>query len=213
MKKSEQAYRINITNPKYCLILSDTTEGVSYGEVKDFGEAQEVQITPSYASGQLYGNGVVVDSTALLTGLSVAFSNTKIPIEVRAEIYNQKFENGVLDTKGGVVPKEFAFGYEVEQSNGKSEFVWLLKGKPKPMNRGVKQSENNINYSTDKMEIDFMPRKYDKSLKYEADLSNSDFTEEQAKAWFISGPSNPPKPSETVSEEANEETNEATTTE
>jgi len=192
---SEQAYRINITNPVYAVVTSDTSEGTTYGAVKKFGEAQQIQITASIASGQLYGNGAIVDSSAVLTGLSAQFQTTKLPIETIADIYNQTVTDGVLQEKAGVTANYIALGYEVEQSNGKSEYVWLLKGRPQPIGGTVNQSETNINYSTDTVTIDFVKRVSDDLLRYYADASNEDFTTAQATAWFTNGPASYPKPS------------------
>lgn len=193
---SAQAYRINITNPVYCLLLTDTAEGTTYGEVKKFGEAMEMQVTPSVASGQLYGNGAIVDSSSRLTGLTAQFQATKLPIETIAEIYGQTVTDGVLQEKAGATAKYIAVGYEVEQTNGKSEYVWLLKGRPQPLNSQVQQSETGINYSTDTITIDFVKRLSDDLLRFYADASNEDFTTEQAEAWFEVGPSSYPKPSQ-----------------
>lgn len=188
MGKSKKTYRINIKKPVYAIMLSDTPEGVEYGEVKSLGEAMNVGLTPIVAAGTLYGNGAIVDSTEILTGLTLAVGITQIPIEDRAAIYNQEISNGVMVTKAGVEPNSIALGYMVQKTGGKREYVWLLKGKPKQMARNDQQSESNINYSTDNMEIVFSPREFDENLKFEADTSYDEFTEEQAEAWFVNAP-------------------------
>lgn len=201
MHESNRSYRINIKNPVYCEVISDTKEGTTYGKVKSMGESQEIQLTPSVASGQLFGNGALVDATSMMTGISASMKVTKLKVEVVSDIYNYDVTDGVVQVKAGTVPKQIAMGYEVPQNNGKSEYVWLLKGSPKPINSTVQQSENNINYSTDTIEVDFVKRASDDMLKYYADASNPEFTEEQAKAWFNVGPSTfpkkPEKPDET----------------
>ena len=93
MQASEQSYKINITHPVYCILTQDDENGVAYGDVKKFGEAMEIGITPSVSAGELYGNGAKVDSYSKLTGLTVSFKNTKVPIEVRQEIYNLQDTN------------------------------------------------------------------------------------------------------------------------
>lgn len=191
MKKSTSSYRINIKNPVYAEVTSDTEEGTTYGGVKSLGEAQQAQITAAVASGQLHGNGAIVDSSAILTGMSLVLSTTKIPIEAQADIYNYDVNDGVVQVKAGVEPKYIAVGYEVEQTNGKRELVWLLKGRPQPLNSDVKQSEGNINYSTDSLTVDFVRRKSDNMLKFFADESNPELTKAQADAWFDEGPARP----------------------
>ena len=195
MQKSAQAYKINITNPVYCILTQDDDEGVAYDDVKKFGEAMEISLTPSVSSGELYGNGAKVDTYSKLTGLTVSFKNTKIPIETRQEIYDLQVANGVVVEKAGnQAYKYIAFGYETEQTNGQSEYTWLLKGKPKPFASDLKQSEQNVTYSTDTIDIEFVKRTFDDAFRYFADAANPDFTEEQAAAWFTTGPVAPVAP-------------------
>lgn len=186
---SKRSYKINIKNPVYCEVLTDDKSGTTYGTVKSLGEAQQAQVTASAATGSLYGDGAIVDSSAKLTGLSLALNVTKIPVEARADIYNLTVTNGVVQVKAGVQAKYIAVGYEIEQTSGESEYVWLLKGRPQPLNENVSQSESNINYSNDQMVIDFVKRVSDEMLQYFADAANADFTAAQAAKWFTNGPS------------------------
>lgn len=186
---SKQAYKINIKHPVYCEVLTDSAEGTTYGDVKKLGEAQQVQVTAVSATGQLYGDGAVVDSSAKLSGLTVVLDTTKVSVEARADIYNYTVTNGVVQVKAGTQAKYIALGYEVEQTSGDSEYVWLLKGRPQALNANVQQSEANINYSTDQMTIGFVKRVSDDMLQYFADAANADFTQAQAEKWFTQGPS------------------------
>ena len=94
-----------------------------------------------------------------------------------------------MQVKAGTQAKYIALGYEVEQTSGDSEYVWLLKGRPQALNADVSQSEANITYSTDQMTIDFVKRVSDDMLQYFADAANADFTQSQAEKWFTTGPS------------------------
>lgn len=188
---SKQAYKINIKNPVYCEVLTDTAEGTTYGAVKSLGEAQQIQVTAVSSTGQLYGDGAIVDSSAKLSGLTVVLNTTKVSVEAKADIYNYTVTNGVVQVKAGVQAKYIAIGYEVEQTSGDSEYVWLLKGRPQTINENVNQSEANVNYSTDQMTIDFVKRKSDDMIQYFADAANEDFTSAQAAKWFNAGPSAP----------------------
>lgn len=183
---SDRAYRINIKKPVYAVVSTDTKEGTTYGAVKSLGEAQQAQLTPTNSTGQLYGDGGVVDASSKITGLSLALDITKIPVEAVAEIYNYDVTDGVVQVKAGAIANYIAVGYEVEQTNGKSEYVWLLKGRPQSMNRNVSQSEDNITYSTDSVTIEFVKRVSDDLLYIFADAANADFTSAQAAKWFDS---------------------------
>lgn len=185
---SSRAYKINIKNPVYCLVLTDESTGTTYGPVKSLGEAQQAQVTASSATGSLYGNGTKVDSSAKLTGLTLALDSTKVPVEAKADIFDYTVTNGVVQVKAGAQPKYIAVGYEVEQTSGKSEYIWLLKGRPQPMNENTAQSEDNINYSTDQLTVEFVERVSDGMLEFFADAANEDFTAAQAAKWFNEGP-------------------------
>lgn len=201
MQKSNKSYKINIKNPVYCVVTADNEAGTTYGEVKSLGEAQEISITPSVATGALYGNGAQVDSSSKLTGIAISLQTTKVLVEARQEIFNEEVTDGVVITKAGQNANYIALGYEVEQTDGKSQYVWLLKGRPVPMNESISQSTDNITYSTDTIDINFVRRDSDNALRYFADASNPDFTDEQAAAWFVEGPSNPVPATSTQEEE------------
>lgn len=195
---SKRSYKINIKKPVYCIVTADTSEGTTYGSVKSLGEAQQAQVTAVSSTGQLYGDGAIVDSSSKITGLTVVLSTTKIPVEAIADIYGYTVTNGVVQVKAGQQANYIAVGYEVEQTTGDSEYIWLLKGRPQPLNSDVSQSEQNVNYSTDQMTIDFVKRISDDMLQYYADAANADFTAAQAAAWFLTGPSSIVTPTATT---------------
>ena len=148
---SKRSYKINIKNPVYCVVTADTSEGTTYGDVKSLGEAQQAQVTAVSSTGQLYGDGAIVDSSSKLTGLTLVLSTTKIPVEAIADIYGYTVTSGVVQKRAGQQANYIAVGYEVEQTTGDSEYIWLLKGRPQPLNDDVSQSEQNVNYSTDQI--------------------------------------------------------------
>lgn len=185
---SAKSYRINVTNPVYALLTSDTAEGVTYGDVKSLGEAMQVQITPSVAAGKLFGNGVPQEDISKLTGIAMVLDATKIPIEDKAIVQGHEYKDGVIIEKAGDEAPYIAVGYMVEGTNKKNEYVWLVKGRAAPMNETVKQSEDSITFSTDTININFIPRTKDKEIRYYADSANESFTAVQAEAWFKTGP-------------------------
>ena len=205
-----KGYRINIKNPVCSICTSDTVEGTEYGPVLSLGEGQTIVITPSVASGALYGDGAQQDAESRLTGLTVALDTTKVPTDVKVEIYNMKTKDGVVMEEAGGSANYIAFGYETEQTDGESEYVWLLKGKPRPMNETRQQSDTQIKYSTDKMEVDFVRRKSDNMLRYFAEVGTLGFTKEQASKWFQNGPT---APISATKEQPEGETTEGETTE
>lgn len=191
-QKSKKANRINIKNLAYCKLLTDEAGSTTYGEVKPLSPAMQIQVTASLASGVLYGDGAQEENIAKMTGLAVALDVNKVPIEDRAEILGNKFENGVLAETAEDEAPYIALGYEVPETNGCKELIWLLKGRAQPYNSNVQQSTDNINFSTDSITINFIPRTSDGMLRFFGDTANADLTEQQISKWFTTGPSKVP---------------------
>lgn len=191
-QKSKKANRINIKNLVYCKLLTDEVGSTTYGEVKPLSPAMQIQVTVSLASGVLYGDGAQEENIAKMTGIAVVLDVNKVCIEDRAEILGNKYENGVLVEKEGDEAPYIALGYEIPETNGCKELIWLLKGRAQPYNSNVQQSTDNINFSTDSITINFIPRTSDEMLRFFGDTANADLTEEQVKKWFTTGPSTVP---------------------
>lgn len=185
--------RINITNPVYCLLLDDKPEGTTYGEVKSLGEAMQIQITPSVATGTLYGNGKKQEDIGLLNGIAIAIDLNKLYPEKRAEIMGNTMIDGIVIEAAGDQPPYIAMGYEVEQTGGTKEQVWLLKGRAQPANQTIQQSSDNLNFSTDSITINFLPRDSDGQIRFYGDTANSNYTAQQAQVFFSTGPVTYPK--------------------
>lgn len=190
---SKKSNRINVARLVYCLLLTDTAEGTTYGPVKPFGKAMQIQLTPQVATGTLYGDGNKEEDVGLLKGMAVAVDINKVFAETRAEIMGNTIVDGVVIEKSGDQPPDIALGYEVEQIGGTKEQVWLLKGKAQPGNQTIQQSTDNINFSTDSTTINFIPRESDGQIRFYGDTANSDYSAAQATAFFATGPTTYPK--------------------
>lgn len=191
---SKKTNRINIKNVVYALLISDAAEGVEYGPVKSLGKSMQIQVTPSLATGVLYGDGLQSENIAKMNGIAIAVDVNKVKIENRAELLGHEFKNGVLIETAGDEAPYIALGYEVEGTNKCNELVWILKGRTQPFNSAVQQSTDSINFSTDSLTINFIPRDKDQELRYFADTANAELTEKQITDWFSKGPSTPPAP-------------------
>lgn len=191
---STKSNRINVKNLKYCLLLSDDSSGVTYDDVEDFAQAMTIDIQPSQATGVLYGDGAQQENIAKLTGIATKIEVNKLSIETRAAILGHTFANGVLTKKASDEAPYIALGYQVEGTNGCSEYVWLLKGRAQEVASKAEQQTDKINFSTDTININFIPRDYDGFLEFDADTANDNFVSSQASAWFTSGPVSYPLP-------------------
>jgi phi13 family phage major tail protein len=188
MPNSVKANVFNVKRIVYTVISKDDSTAFNFGPIKAFGAPMQVQLTPSYASGTLYGGGVKTEDMSKITGVALKADVNKVPIEVRAEIYGHEYTAGELITHKDDQPKEIAIGYEMESTGDNQEFVWLFKGKAKPFAKTVQQTTDNINFSTDSIEIGFIPREHDGELKRDADTANPEFTSAVAAVYLDTVP-------------------------
>lgn len=193
MNVSAKSNRINVKNLVFCTLTSDDSTGVVYGDVNPLAKAMTIEVTPSQATGVLYGDGAQQENLAKLTGLAAALEVNKIAIENRAIIQGHTYENGVMIYSADDEAPYIAIGYEVEGTNGYSEYVWLLKGRVQEGNQNASQATDRINFTTDKMTINFIPREYDRYLEFTADSANSELESDQVDDWFVTGPVTYPK--------------------
>ena len=188
---ANRGYKVNVANPVWAPMLSDTSEGTQYGPVVSLGEAMEVNLVPVIAKGQLYGDGIQQSAKAKVTGYTATLDTTKVPVASRMAMFNINAQDGVFVEAGGAQANYGAFGYKVEQDNGEDQYVWLLKCMPNPISDDAKQSDTGINYSTDKLELDCIPRKSDSNVRYFSEVGEEGFTAEQGALWFSAGPAAP----------------------
>lgn len=185
----KKEYKINIKKLVYALLTTDTATGCTYGTVKPFASVRQVQLSPTIASGDCYGNGAKEKSITKVTGYDLTVDVNKVPIDVRAEIFGHKITTGgVLVSGASDQPKEIAIGYEIEQTGDTREVVWLLKGTPQPMSENVQQAESNINFSTDSIKINFVKREYDGQYQAIGDTAYSTFTDVMANTFLDTVP-------------------------
>lgn len=190
---SSKSNRINVKNLVYCILESDDASGVAYGNVKPLAKAMTVDVTPTQATGVLYGDGAQQENLAKITGLSAALEVNKIAIEDKAVLSGHKYENGVMIIAAPDQAPYVAVGYQIEGTNNYSEYVWLLKGRVQEGNQNGAQATDKINFTTDKMTINFIPREFDGFMEFTGDSSNADLFEDQVSAWFTNGPVSYPK--------------------
>lgn len=187
--KSKRAYRMNVRGMVYAIVVSDSEAGTVYGDVKPFASARQIQISPTIATGEIYGDGAKEVSISKTTGYDVQVDINKVAVEVNAEIYGHTINSdGILVIGERDQPKELALGFEVEQDGNEREVVWLLKGSPQPFGNTVQQTQNDISFSTDSIKISFVKRQSDGNFYVMGDTAYEGFTGEAADKFLLSVP-------------------------
>ena len=128
MGKKYFEYR-GVENGVYAEVLSDTSEGITFGPVKEFTGLSEVgKSTDSNNETHYYDNlpAIVVSSTGSDT---ISLNTSGIPFDILADITGQYYdqETGMLVEKERT-PKYYALGYVTNKTDGTKVLVWRLKG-------------------------------------------------------------------------------------
>ena len=177
---NRKGYRINVANAKVAKVTENTDASYTMSDVTKLPGLRSIDFTPLLATGQLYGDGVLVEDAAMVTGGTVKIDANKVAIATRAMITGSEYKDGVLDVKTTDVAPEIALYVETEASNGTKEQMWFLCCKAQPFGVSGTQRENNINYSTDSLTLSCFPRAKDKKVFRMADTEDETFTSEMS---------------------------------
>ena len=118
-----------VSNAVYAQVLSDTSEGMVFGAVKEFTGVSEIgKSTESSNEPHYYDNipAIIVSSTG---SDEISINASGIPFNILAEITGQYYdENTGMLVEQERTPTYWAFGYITQKTDGTEVLVWRLKG-------------------------------------------------------------------------------------
>lgn len=175
--------KINVQN----VHLAEVTE--SLGEIvfdtpEHVAGAMEIGRTPQLSTGQLYGDGKIAHKTSKKIAYQITANLNKLPTKWRRYMEGVQVTDGVESGTSKDEPNPFAIGWEVEKTGGEKELIWFLYCLAEPIQETNRQSEDNINYSTDSVTITALE---DDSLgRYYTfiDSEDEDITEQMVTDFF-----------------------------
>lgn len=181
-------YRINIKNAKMAKVTVDNGTTYTIDTPEAVPGLMTIDLTMLSASGELYGDGAIVSKLAKLTGAQIRVGLNKLSTAQRATLLGATVNsNGSLDQKSSDTPAKVAFYFETEQDDGTKEQLWLLSCKAEPFGLSARQTESNINYSTDEITIDCVRREKDNLILRLVDTADTTVTSAYSAA-FASDP-------------------------
>lgn len=145
--------KINVKNLHFAEI-NETPEGnLEFGAPELIAGAMEISKAPQLASSPLYGDGKIRKQTSRKVRYQLNLSINKLPTKWRRYMEGVTVKNGVESSTTKDEPRPLAAGWEVEKTNGEKEMIWFLYCVADPIQETARQSEENINYSTDSITI------------------------------------------------------------
>ena len=181
-------YRINVRNCKRAVVSADTSSAYTLGTITPMPTLRSVDITFKSATGELYGDGELVSNRTKMTGATLQIGIDKLTLADKVALLGStETAKGTLPIKTTDTPPKVAIYFEIEHDDGGYEAVWLLVGTAQPLPIAAQQTESNINYSTETLNIDFVRRNKDKTVLVIADTDDVLFTVANQTA-FLAGP-------------------------
>ena len=180
-------YRINVRNCKRAAVTAGTSSSYTIATPVAMPTLRSVDISFKSASGELYGDGELVSNRTKMTGATLQLGIDKLTLADKAALLGAtESSKGTLPIKTTDTPGKVAIYFEIEHDDGGYEAVWLLVGTAQPLPITAQQTESNINYSTETLNIDFVRRNKDKEVLVIADTDDVAFTTANQTAFATS---------------------------
>lgn len=193
--------KINVQNVHLAEITESPDGDLTFGTPEHVVGAMEIGKVPQLATGQLYGDGKITHSTSRKVRYQITASLNKLPTKWRRYMEGVKVVDGVESGTSKDEPKPFAIGWEVEKTGEEKELIWFLYCLAEPVEETTRQSEDNINYSTDSITISALEDDNLGRFYTMIDTEEEEITPEMAEGFFkqvqttdaISAPPVPPE--------------------
>lgn len=110
-------------------VLSDTSEGITFGDPFYVCGISSLSKTTETATGTKYYNNAPAISVQGRGADEVSIDGSAIPEDVLAKLMGEYYDETTgLYVEGDPEVKEFALGYITKKTDGTEMFVWRLKG-------------------------------------------------------------------------------------
>lgn len=176
--------KINVQNV-HLAEITETAGEITFGTPEHVAGAMEIGRTPQLSTGQLYGDGKIAHKTSKKIAYQITANLNKLPTKWRRYMEGVTVNTGVESGTSKDEPKPFAIGWEVEKTGGQKELIWFLYCLAEPIQETNRQSEENINYSTDSVTITAL--EHDSLGRYYTfiDSEDDDITEQMVEDFFM----------------------------
>lgn len=159
-------------------LVSDTESATTYSAVEAIPGAIDLQISPNNADPDVqYADDDEFDVLNPDPEISVTLEATRLPLAIQKRIYNHTLDaNGVIIKKSTDEIPYFALGFKAATRSGTDIYVWLYKGRAKPLSETFHTKEGGtITRQTGKIEFTFIRRQSDKAYQVVAEDNKNGF--------------------------------------
>ena len=164
--------RVGLRDVIFWQLTADTASTLTYAAAAETEtiDAIDLQIKHDNTDPDvLYANDDENDVLFTDSELTGSLEARELPLTLQAKLLgNLVDDNGVVIEVAGATPPYYAMAFKSAKRKGKDRYVWLLKGRAKPMSEeyGTKEGPK-VNRQNDKIEFKFIKRTKDNLYEYE----------------------------------------------
>lgn len=183
----------------YAKLLKDDETEVTYDTPKRLAPAITAKITPTVNSATLFADNGPIATANALGEITVELGVSDIPFDIQADLLGLTLNaDGVLIDNAEDQAPEVALGFERNMADGKSRYVWLLKGRFKLPAEEAKTAAGTTDFQTPTISGIFLKRIFDGHWRFRVDSGVSGVKPAVIANWFkqvYAGPAQPAKSS------------------
>jgi phi13 family phage major tail protein len=181
--------KVGLKDLYYALLISDASDGATYGTPVKIVGAITANINPNSNKGTLFADDGPMDTMSQLGVIEITLGIADIPLAIQAALLGSDAPtSGKLSKKATDVPPWVAIGFKSLKSNNSYRYVWLDKGKFGEPEDNSETKKDTVNFQTATIVGNFVKRDYDERWKLVAD-EDEGYTD--GDDWFTDGPDSP----------------------
>jgi len=166
----------------YYAIITETDGVETYGTPKRLSEALTADLSVNVAEATLYADDALSENEAEFVSAALKLGVKDLTNEVLKDILGQELdEDGILWAGEGDAAPFVAVGFRAKKNATQYRYIWLQRGKFKPISESFETKGESVNFKTPEIEGTFS--KALGSGKWKADYTGEPTTD-IAKNWF-----------------------------
>jgi phi13 family phage major tail protein len=178
--------KVGLKDLYYAIQTKDDSTSVAYSVPVKIAGAINAKSAPSSESLTVYADDGPSEQLNQLGTIALDLETKDLPLDVQAALLGHSIVGGVLIKKDTDIAPYVAIGYRSTKSNGKSRFMWLLKGKFSLPEDEDRTKEDKPAFQSAKISGVFMKRDYDGQWQRVTDEDLPSFVPATGANWFTS---------------------------
>lgn len=180
-----------LKNIHVSLLTVDELGVETYGVPTKLERAIKATIKPTSTQTLLRSDDEVEETVNFFESVALSIELNQLSLTSRALLQGAKVVKGVLLETKNDIPPTLAFGFQSKKTNGKSRFIWLLKGSFSLNDDTFESEADKFKDQTASLDATFYSRDSDGAYRLIADEDEVGMLPEYITAFFTAVPTQP----------------------